>query len=119
MGNILVRPRLLSTCKSFKVPLQMQFSHLIVVFSLYWSAAIADDLNVIRSDYATSSAGSLVPRQGVCKTGYFACSDGGCCRLGTICTTFQGAQVCQSTTGCVAPPVPCGVACCDAGSTCV
>jgi hypothetical protein len=97
----------------------MQLTHIIVIFSLYWSSTTANDVNVIRSRHSFSSAGSLVPRQDTCEPGYLACSDGGCCADGTTCATVEGAQVCQSITGCVAPPVPCGIACCDAGSICV
>lgn len=98
----------------------MQLTHFIVIFGLYWSSTTADNVNVIRSSYSSSNAGPLAPRQGVCDPGYFPCSDGGCCADGTTCATVEGAQVCQSTTGgCLAPPVPCGVACCNAGSTCV
>ena len=113
------RHDVLSTRLPFKIPSQMQLTHLIVIFGLYWSSTTADFVNVIRSTYFSSNSGFLLPRQDLCDPGYFACSDGGCCPDGSTCATVDGAQVCQSTTGCVAPPVPCGIACCDAGDTCV
>lgn len=54
-----------------------------------------------------------------CQTGEFACTDGGCCQTGETCGTSNGTQVCQSNTGCKAPPVTCGSSCCDAGMVCV
>jgi hypothetical protein len=54
-----------------------------------------------------------------CQTGEFACTDGGCCQTGETCGTSNGTQVCQSNTGCTAPPVTCGSSCCDAGMVCV
>ena len=54
-----------------------------------------------------------------CSAGETPCSDGGCCPAGSTCATENGAQICKSYTNCVAPPVTCGIACCDAGMTCV
>jgi len=54
-----------------------------------------------------------------CAAGEAACTDGGCCRTGETCTSVNNTQVCRGTVSCKAPPVPCGSACCDAGTVCV
>lgn len=54
-----------------------------------------------------------------CAAGEMACTDGGCCRSGETCTSVNNTQVCRGTVSCKAPPVPCGPACCDAGTLCV
>src|SRR5216117_3028102 len=99
----------------------MQSAQFFVILVLYLSTAIADDnkgfLYVIRWTYSTESAGSLVPRQNVCPSGTFECSDGGCCDIGSACAIFQGLQVCDRP--CYPPPVPCGQLCCDAGFICI
>jgi hypothetical protein len=55
-----------------------------------------------------------------CLQGETACSEGGCCPAGSTCTTTpSGSQICQGYYACVAPPVSCGIACCDAGMLCI
>jgi hypothetical protein len=79
-----------------------------------------------RACLATCSNGGCCNTGGPCTTdgmccpsGSIACSDGGCCKSSETCATVGGVQTCQSTQGCVAPPVTCGTACCDAGQVCV
>jgi len=92
-----------------------------------WSPAIKPRSGLqARACLATCSNGGCCNTGGpcttdgmCCHTGEFACTDGGCCETGETCGTSNGTQVCQSSTGCTAPPVTCGSSCCDAGMVCV
>jgi hypothetical protein len=101
---------------------QVAMKSLLTILTLAGTSAsvLATTQNRIRSIPESQSPRALLIRQlDLCPLGSFACSDGGCCDLGTVCAILSGAQICESPTGCLAPPVPCGIACCDAGDSCV